>query len=111
MVYNQPKSLNILLSMFKIVNLNNKLWLKAKIIKKLKRHGYIGGRHTSFENIPKGFKKHLWKDVKEAAEELIAEGILVEKMTSYGRHVYLNPKRIADIDRIIKEGLGEESEG
>lgn len=96
--------------MFKIVNLNNKSWLKAKIIKKLKRHGYIGGRHTSFENIPKGFKKHLWKDVKEAAEELITEGILVEKATSYGRHVYLNPKRIADIDRIIEEGSKDDEE-
>jgi len=43
--------------------------------------------------------------VREAAEELITEGILVEKATSSGRHVYLNPKREADIDRILKEGL------
>jgi len=96
--------------MLKNVNLNNKLWLKARIIKKLKRHGYFGGRHTSFDNIPKGFKKHLWGDVKEAAEELITEGILVEKMTSSGRHVYLNPKREADIDRILTEGLKDDDD-
>ncbi len=81
--------------------------VKGQNYKKLKRHGYIGGKRTSFDNIPKGFKKHLWKDVKEAAEELIVEGILVEKTTSYGRHVYLNPKRIADINRIIEESSGE----
>jgi len=44
----------------------------------------------------------MWKKLRMS---LITEGILVEKTTSSGRHIYLNPKRKADIDRILKEGL------
>jgi len=41
---------------------------------------------------------------------LITEGILVEKTMSSGRHVYLNPKREADIDRILTEGLKDDDD-
>jgi hypothetical protein len=33
-------------------------------------------------------------------------GLLIEKQTSYGRHVSLNLQRKADIDGIIKDILG-----
>jgi hypothetical protein len=58
--------------------------IKAKILKKLHRHGYGGGRHTSFDNLPKGFEKSLRGKAKEAAEILIDEGLLRGKPTSYG---------------------------
>lgn len=82
------------------------LILKAQILKKLRRRDYWGEKHTAFDELPKGLPKHLRGDAKEAAEELLKEGLLLSKSTGYGRHVSLNPQRKADIDRIIKEALG-----
>lgn len=81
--------------------------LKAQILKKLRRHGYWGGRHTAFDELPKGIPKDQRGLAKDAAEELIRDGLLIEKPPSYGRHVSLDPQRKADIDRIIKNALGE----
>jgi hypothetical protein len=81
--------------------------LKAQILKRLRRHGYWGGRHTAFDELPKGLPSHLRGEASDVAEELIKEDLLLQKSTSYGRHVSLNPKRKADIDRIIKEVLKE----
>ncbi|MEI6102714.1 MAG: hypothetical protein WCP70_02110 [Methanothrix sp.] len=50
------------------MNSNKINWIKAKILHKLHRHGYWGGRHTSLDNLPKGFEKSLRGEVKEAAE-------------------------------------------
>jgi len=84
------------------------MMLKAQILKKLRRHGYWGGRHTSFDELPKGTPKHLHGTIKDIAEELIKEELLLSHPTAYGLQVSLNPKRKADIDEIIKECLGEE---
>jgi hypothetical protein len=84
-----------------------RLILKAQILKKLRRHGYWGGRHTAFDELSKGLPPHLRGEAFEAAEELIKEDLLLQKSTSYGRHVSLNPRRKVDIDKIIKEVLKE----
>lgn len=81
--------------------------LKAQMLKKLRRRDIWGGCHTAFEELPKGLPKHLRGRAKEAAEELISEGLLMPKQTSYGLHVSLNPQRKADIDKIISDVLGE----
>ena len=81
--------------------------LKAQILKKLRRRDNWGGSHTAFDDLPKSIPKHLRGDAKEAAEELISEGLLIPKQTSYGLHVSLDPQRKADIDKIIEEVLGE----
>jgi hypothetical protein len=81
--------------------------LKAQILKKLRRHGYWGGRHTAFDELPKSLPSHLRGEASDVAEELIKEDLLIQKSTSYGRHVSLNPRKKADIDKIIKEVLKE----
>ena len=83
------------------------LVLKAQMLKKLRRRDIWGGCHTAFDELPKGLPKHLRGQAKEAAEELISEGLLMPKQTGYGLHVSLNPQRKADIDKIIKDVLGE----
>jgi len=81
--------------------------LKAQILKKLRRRGNWGANHTAFDDLPKGMPKHLRGEAKDAAKDLISEGLLIPKQTSYGLHVSLNPQRKADIDKIIKEVLGD----
>jgi len=81
--------------------------LKAQILKKLRRRDNWGGCHTAFDDLPKSIPKHLRGEAKEAAEELISEGLLIPKQTGYGLHVSLNPQRKADIDKVIKDVLGD----
>lgn len=81
---------------------NELIIIKIKILKKLYRHGYWGGRHTSLENLHKGFEKRLRGAVKDAAEELIEHGMLRKKPTSYGIEVSLNSEKKAEIEQMIK---------
>lgn len=75
--------------------------IRRVLLRKLAKHGYWGGRHTSFDNLHKGFPKHLAKEAKEMAKELIKTGFLLSKPTSYGLEVSLNPRMKEEIDRII----------
>lgn len=78
--------------------------LKLTILERLYRAGYIGGRHTGIENAAKSLPKHEAGGAKQAVKELIKEGYIVPKPTSYGMHIALNPKRIAEIRKLIGEG-------
>lgn len=85
--------------------------LKVWILYKLAKHGYFHGRHTDFENISKGFKpQHLGKEgkrrISKLAEELIKDGLIIKKPTSYGLHVYLNSTKSKEIVGVIKNVLG-----
>jgi len=75
--------------------------LKGFIVKKLFHHGYIGGKHTDIENLKKGLPGHLKGDVKDATKELIKEGLLITKPTSYGLHISLNPHKRELIDKYV----------
>ncbi len=85
--------------------------MKAWILYKLAKHGYFHGRHTAFENLAKGFKpQHLGKEghkrIGRLADELIKEGFIARKPTSYGLHVYLNSAKSKEIRDFIKRVIG-----
>jgi len=84
--------------------------LRAILLRKLRRRGNWGESHTAFDDLPKGFKKDLRGKVKYIAEDLIKEGLLLSHPTNYGTQVSLNPLKKADIDKIVKEVLGEETD-
>ncbi len=75
--------------------------IKGFIIKKLFQHGYLGGRHTSIDNLPKGLPSHIRGDAKKVTKELIKLEILIVKPTSYGVQVSLNPRKKDEIMRYI----------
>jgi len=77
--------------------------IKKVLLRKLHRYGYWGGRHTGFDDLPKGFPTHLHGIVEEVAEGLIKSGLLMEKPTSYGRRVSLNPSKKANIEFILAQ--------
>ncbi len=85
--------------------------LKAWILYKLAKHGYFHGRHTDIVNIAKGFKpQHLgklgYKRIDKLANELIKEGFIIRKPTSYGLHVSLSSDKSKEIKELIKKILG-----
>ncbi len=73
------------------------------ILRKLFRHRYVGGKHTDIENLKKGIPRDKAGEAKEIIEEFIRQKILIEKPTSYGLHVSINPEKIPEVLRILEE--------
>ena len=80
--------------------------LRSFVLYKLARRRLWGGKHTSIDNLPKGVPKHLWKDVREAVQSLIKEGLILTKPTSYGLEVSLDPRKKKEILKIIEKHYG-----
>lgn len=87
--------------------------IKARLLLALARKRKWGESHTAYENMVRQFKsqsfgKEVMKNVSNAAEELVREGLVVKKPTSYGLQVSLNQRMAFEIKRRIKERLGFE---
>jgi len=73
-----------------------------RLLKKLYRRNYWGGKHTSIDNLPKGLPPEYRKPAKMIVKDLIKEGFLIKKPTSYGLEVSLNPRKRKEIEEIIR---------
>jgi len=81
--------------------------IKVAILRKMLRHEYIGGRHTSIKNIPKGFPKSEKGKVMNVIEQMKKEGYFIIKKKPDSLHISLNPKRIAEIVRELERDMQE----
>ncbi len=81
--------------------------IKIELLSKLVRKNYWKNRHTSFDNLQKSFPKHLRKDVKNAAKELIKEGYILQKPTGYGLEISLNSRRMSEILNVVEKSYKE----
>ena len=75
---------------------------KKIILRKLFRLRVIGGKHTAIEHLTKGLPKHAVGEAKNAVKELVKEGFVLHKPTSYGLQVSLNSEKIEEIIKIIE---------
>jgi len=82
--------------------------IKATILYHLRRKRVIGGVHTPFDTVTRGFPSHLGKDVKKIAEELIKQGMILTKPASYGLQISLNKNKLQEIKSFIRKVLGIE---
>lgn len=80
--------------------------IKAAILYNLRRKKVIGGVHTPFDTLKRGFPSHLGKDIKKIAHELIKERFIITKPAPYGLQASLNKNRIKEIEEFIKRVLG-----
>jgi len=71
----------------------NKLYLRRK----------WGGSHTSIDLVSKGLPSHKIGDAKDIADDLITEGLLLKKPSTKELHVSLNPRKKAEIERLLSE--------
>lgn len=86
--------------------------LKASILFKLHRRGNWGASHTAFDNLEKGFKdtelgRHGARRIDKMARELIRQGWVIPKPTSYGLQVSLNPRQSEGILAFMKKFFPE----
>jgi hypothetical protein len=77
--------------------------LEKDLLKKMFHHKLIGEKHTSINNLQKGFPKHIRGEVKEATKSLIRKGFIVPKPTSYGLEVSINTGKLEEIRRVLFE--------
>lgn len=87
---------------------NDEEKIRATLLYHLRRKKVIGGVHTPFDTLKRGFPSHLGRDIKKIAEKLIKEGFIITKSTNQGLHVSLNKERITEIDFFIKKVLGHD---
>jgi hypothetical protein len=71
--------------------------IRRTILRKMLRLEYIGGRHTSIENLPKGFPKHERGRVMKVARMMLKEGYFIAKQKPDGLHVSLDPRVLKEI--------------
>ena len=75
-----------------------------RILQRLDGMGKWGGYHTEFAHLARGFAGNDRALAQAVGEALIGAGLLAEKPSVGQRHVYLDPRRAADIRRLIETG-------
>ncbi|HEX7300755.1 MAG TPA: hypothetical protein VF257_17280 [Solirubrobacteraceae bacterium] len=75
-----------------------------RILQRLDGMGKWGGYHTEFTHLPRGFAGNDRALAEAVGEALLAAGLLAEKPSVGQRHVFLNPRRAADIHALIEHG-------
>jgi hypothetical protein len=76
-----------------------------RILQRLDGMGKWGGYHTDFAHLARGFAGNERKLAQAVGEALLEAGLLAEKPSVGQRHVFLNPRRAAEIRRLIDEGV------
>ena len=78
--------------------------MARRILQRLNGMGKWGGYHTDFAHLARGFAGNDRQLAQAVGEALLADGLLAEKPSVGQRHVFLNPRRAADIHRLIDTG-------
>lgn len=79
--------------------------IKATILYHLRRKKILGGVHTPFDTVTRGFPSHLGKDIKKICQELIKEGWILTKPAAYGLQISLNKEHLPEIDAFVERIL------
>jgi hypothetical protein len=80
------------------------LRVARRILKRLRGMGKWGGYHTAFDHVARGFAGHERELAYAVGERLLAAGLLAEKQSVGQRHVFLDPRRAADIHALVDHG-------
>jgi hypothetical protein len=78
--------------------------IARRILQRLDGMGKWGGYHTDFAHLARGFAGNERALAQDVGEALLAAGLLAEKPSVGQRHVFLNPRRAAEIRTMIEEG-------
>jgi hypothetical protein len=79
--------------------------IARRILQRLDGMGKWGGYHTEFTHLSRGFAGNDRKLAEAVSEALLEAGLLQSKPSVGQRHVFLNPRRAADIHGLIERGV------
>lgn len=77
--------------------------IRQTLLRKMLYQGFIGGKHTSYENLPKGFPRGIKKQIEKIVDKLIKEGYFIVKPKPDSLHLSLDPKKLTQVKREIGE--------
>lgn len=75
-----------------------------RILQRLMGMGKWGGYHTEISHLARGFAGHDRALALAIGERLLEAGLLQEKPSVGQRHVFLNPRRAAEIHALVERG-------
>jgi hypothetical protein len=75
-----------------------------RILQRLDGMGKWGGYHTDFAHLARGFAGNERALAQDVGEALLEAQLLAEKPSVGQRHVFLNPRRAAEIRALIDDG-------
>jgi hypothetical protein len=78
--------------------------IARRILQRLDGMGKWGGYHTDFAHLARGFAGNERALAQDVGEALLEAGLLAEKPSVGQRHVFLNPRRAAEIRKLIEHG-------
>jgi len=78
--------------------------IARRILQRLNGMGKWGGYHTDFAHLARGFAGNERALAQAVGEALLESGLLAEKPSVGQRHVFLNPRRAADVHAMIERG-------
>ncbi len=87
------------------MHFENEEVIQATLLYHLRRKRVIGAKHTPYDTLKRGFPSHLGKEVEIVAKQLIKQGYMQTKPTSYGLQVSLVVEKIPEIEAFIKKIL------
>jgi len=67
------------------------------ILEKMLRHGFVGGKHTNIQNIPKGRPKGEYNSIQAEIDVMRKEGYFIIRPKGDGLHISLNPRKMDEI--------------
>ncbi|VVB66363.1 Uncharacterised protein [Candidatus Gugararchaeum adminiculabundum] len=76
---------------------------RKQLLAKLYSIGAWGTHHVCLSNLPKSFPPHNRGLVKEVAQSLRKEGLLIMRPSSHDSQCYLNIQRKEEIEKIIRD--------
>ena len=79
--------------------------IKATMLYHLRKKKVIGGVHTPYDTLRRGFPSHLGKEIENCANDLIKQELILTKPAPYGLQVSLNKEKIVEIEKFIKRIL------
>lgn len=75
--------------------------IEIELLHKFKRHKWIGRKHTSVDNLPKGFPPKYHGLIYESYGHLTQLEYFKIKPTKYGTEVSLNPRKMDKISKVV----------
>ena len=82
--------------------------IKAKILYKMLRHKWIGGRHTHEDNLRKGFDRVTYPLIEGAIDALKKEGFFRIHKKPDGIHLALEPRKVSEANALVSKWSNEE---
>ena len=88
-------------------DISEEMLVDATILKKLFLGRRIGGKHLPIRFVILGLPNRLHNLAKKRARKMIADGLIVSKISTGEEHISINPRRVSEVIEIVENVFPE----